>query len=85
MDLTGEAVPSEFVVRIAGHVAEYAPEGRAEFRLPVDGRPISQVLREMGMKRELIRVLLVGGKRVAPDYVPVEGDVVTLVAPAAGG
>ena len=78
-------VGGEFTIRIAGHIAEYAPEGRAEFILPADGRPVVQVLREMGMKRELVRVLLVNGKRVASDYVPGVGDVVTLVAPAAGG
>lgn len=75
----------EFTLKIAGHVAEYAPQGRAEFTLPADGRPIKEVLRELGLKRELIRVLVVDGKRVPPDYVPTAGEVVTLVAPASGG
>ncbi len=75
----------EFTLRIAGHVAEFAPQGQAEFRLPADGRPVAQALRDMGLKKEMLQVLLVGGKRVAPNYIPAEGDVVILVAPAGGG
>lgn len=75
----------EFTLKIAGHVAQYAPEGKAEFALVADGRPLQDILKGMGMEKGLLRVLVVAGERVRPDYVPKEGDVVTLIAPASGG
>lgn len=72
-------------LRIAGHIADYAPGGQRDFELPADARTLRLVLMDLGLNPDLVRSVLAGGRRVSLDFTPAAGEEVVLLAPAAGG
>jgi sulfur carrier protein ThiS len=70
-----------------GHLVDIV-EGlqRKYYNLEVeDGMTLRRVLCNIGLKQELVYVVLVNGERKPSDYYLMEGDRITVFSPPAGG
>lgn len=73
-------------LRSAGHVGEYLPAGGEEFTVSLAGpRTMREILADLGVPHGLVMGVIVQGRRYGLDYVPADGDEVTLISPPAGG
>lgn len=73
-------------LRVAGHVAEYFPEGRREFDLtPPAGSTVASLLDGLGVPSAVVMGATVDGVRRPLSHVVADGDTVVVLAPPAGG
>ena len=73
-------------LRVAGHVAEYFPEGRREFDLtPPAGSTVATLLDELGVPHAVVMGATVDAVRRPLSHVVADGDTIVVLAPAAGG
>jgi len=74
------------VVNVTGHSYQFFPgkKSRIEVDLPAPAS-VREILAHLGVKPELIMLVSSGGEVRTKDYVPEDGEEVTLVSPPSGG
>lgn len=71
---------------VSGHAVEYFPGKKSRHDLTIPGpMSISEILAFMGVKSEMVMYAFSAGKRRDKDYVPEDGEELTLITPPAGG
>ncbi len=70
-------------LRFSGHLKEFTG-GRAEIEVE-PGRSVRAALTEIGVRPEVVALVVVNEKHVDKDYILQEGDVVRVLAVIGGG
>lgn len=66
----------------------YLPTGSGlfSFRSSFDGeKTVGMIIEELGLPRDIPKIIIVGTLQVNPDYVIRDGDVVSIFPPVGGG
>ena len=74
------------VLNVIGHGCQFFPDKKArhELELP-EPASIRDILVGLGVKPELIMAVFSQGESRSKDYVPGDGEEVTLISPPSGG
>ena len=73
-------------ITVHGHAVEFFPDKKGRFGLELaEPLTIRDILGRLGVKPELVAIVLVNGHRQGTNYVPIDGDEIAFLSPVAGG
>ncbi len=87
--MTGEAVAralKKVTLLVYGHGSEFFPGKKS--RVEVEAPPaasVNDILDAIGVNRNLVMFVVSKGVRKDRDYVPLDGEEITVVSPPSGG